>query len=52
MSNTDDWEPTAAALEELNLTLEHDNPAALTPMPDASGMGFIRFVFGASGVCW
>lgn len=44
MSSTDDWEPTAAALEELNLTLEHDNPAALTPLPDASGMGLIRFV--------
>ena len=37
MSSTDDWEPTAAALEELNLSLEHDNPAAVTPLPDASG---------------
>ena len=37
MSSTFDWEPTAAALEELNISLEHDNPAALTPLPDASG---------------
>ena len=37
MSSGDDWEPTLAALEELNLSLEHDNPAALTPLPDASG---------------
>ncbi len=36
MSSSDDWEPTLAALEELNLSLEHDNPAALTPLPDAS----------------
>ena len=37
MSSSDEWEPTAAALEELDLSLEHDNPAALTPLPDASG---------------
>ncbi len=37
MSSGDDWEPTLAPLEELNLSLEHDNPAALTPLPDASG---------------
>ena len=37
LSSTHDWEPTAAALEELNLSLELDNPAALTPLPDASG---------------
>ena len=39
LSSTQDWDPTAAALEELNLNLELDNPAALTPLPDASGMG-------------
>lgn len=38
LSTTRDWEPTAAALEELNLSLELDNPAALTPLPDASGV--------------
>ena len=38
MSSADDWEPTAAALEELSLTLEHGNPAAITPLPDAAGM--------------
>lgn len=37
MSSSDDWEPTAAALEELSLTLENGNPAATTPLPDASG---------------
>ena len=37
MSSADDWEPTAAALEELSLTLEHGNPAAITPLPDAAG---------------
>lgn len=36
MSSADDWEPTAAALEELSLTLEHGDPAA--PLPDAAGM--------------
>lgn len=37
MSSADEWEPTAAALEELSLTLEHGNPAAITPLPDAAG---------------
>lgn len=38
MSSADDWEPTAAALEELSLTLEQGNPAASTPLPDAAGI--------------
>ncbi|DBA66640.1 TPA: hypothetical protein ACH3X2_002209 [Trebouxia sp. C0005] len=42
MSSGDDWEPTLAALEELNLSLEHDNPAALTPLPDASVGGSVQ----------
>lgn len=41
MSSNDDWDPTAAALDELHLSLEHDNPAAITPLPDASG-GVLR----------